>query len=71
MRYKGSLVFVLDLFDMGLTSAEGQKQEHLNEEQLIFVSVRRKSGNPLSVKSICYLGHTHSSIKSPKKTNYQ
>jgi hypothetical protein len=55
MCYKGSLVFVLDLFDMGLTSAEGQKLECLNEEQLTFISVQRKSGNPLSIKVMLIL----------------
>jgi len=40
---------------MGLTSAEGQTQEHLNEMQLIFESVQRKSGNPLSIKVMLIL----------------
>ncbi len=48
-------MFVLDLFDVGLTSAEGQKLECLNEMQLIFVSVQRKSGNPLSIKVMLIL----------------
>jgi hypothetical protein len=55
MRCKGSLVFVLDLFGMGLTSAEGQKPKRLNEMQLIFESVQRKSGNPLSIKVMLIL----------------